>query len=71
MSSAAKEDLAIFEEINKEKMSEEELGPAISSQFPEVAMKYWSGESESPVVVNEVLDRLKIPANCSGICVLY
>ena len=52
-------------------MSEEELGPAISSQFLEVAMKYWSGESKNPVVVNEVLDQLKIPANCSGICVLY
>ena len=52
-------------------MSEEELGPAISSQFLEVAMKYWSGESKNPVVVNEVLDRLKVPANCSGICVLY
>ena len=32
-----------FEEINKEKMSEE-LGPAISSQLAEVAMKYWSEE---------------------------
>ena len=40
--SSATNDLAIFEEINKEKMSEEELGPAISSQLAEVAMKYWS-----------------------------
>ena len=38
--SSAANDLAIFEEINKEKMSEEELGPAISSQLAEVAMKY-------------------------------
>ena len=30
--SSAANDLDIFEEINKEKMSEEELGPAISSQ---------------------------------------
>ena len=61
-------DLAIFEEINKEKMSEE-LGPAISSQLAEVAMKYWSEESKNPVVVTKILDALKIPANCSGICV--
>ena len=38
--SSAANDLAIFEEINKEKMSEEELGPAISNQLAEVAMKY-------------------------------
>ena len=52
-------DLAIFEEINKEKMSEEELGPAISSQLAEVAMKYWSEESKNPVVVTKILDELK------------
>ena len=48
-------------------MSEEELGSAISSQLAEVAMKYWSEESKSPAVVKKILDRLKIPANCSGI----
>ena len=32
-------------------------------------MKYWSEESENPVVVAKILDGLKIPANCSGICV--
>ena len=68
MSSAAN-DLVIFEEIDKEKISEEELGPAISSQLAEVAMKYWSEESKNPVVVTKILDGLKIPANCSGICV--
>ena len=62
-------DLAIFEEINKEKMSEEELGPAIPRQLAEVAMKYWSEESKNPVVVNKILDGLKIPADDSGICV--
>ena len=60
-------DLGIFEEIMKEKMSEEELGPAISSQLAEVAMKCWSEESKNPVVVNKILDGLKIPANCSGV----
>ena len=50
-------------------MSEEELGPAISSQLAEVAMKYWSEESKNPVVVTKILDGLKIPANCSGIYV--
>ena len=65
----AANDLSIFEERNKDKMSEEELGPAISSQLAEVAMKYWSEESKNPVVVTKILDGLKIPANCSGICV--
>ena len=37
--SSATNDLGFFEEINKEKMSEEELGPAISSQLAEVTMK--------------------------------
>ena len=62
-------DLEIFEEIKKEKLSEEELGPAISSHLTEVTMKYWSEESKNPAVVNKVLNGLKIPANCSGICV--
>ena len=68
--SSAANDLGIFEEINKEKVGEEELGPATSSLLAEVAMKYWSEESKSPVVVNKILDGLKIPANCSGIRVL-
>ena len=58
-------DLGISEEINKEKMSEEELGPAISSQLAEVAMKYWSEELKNPTVVNKILEGLQIPANCS------
>ena len=66
---SAGNDLAIFEEINKEKMSEEELGPGIPRQLAEVAMKYWSEESKNPVVVNKILDGLKIPADDSGICV--
>ena len=59
--SRAVNDLAILEEINKEKMSED--GGAISSQLAEVAMKYRSEESKNPVVVNKILDILKIPAN--------
>ena len=66
---SAANDLDIFENINKEKMSEEKLEPAISSQLAEVAMKYSSEESKNPVVVKKILDGLKIPANCSGICV--
>ena len=50
-------------------MSEEKLEPAISSQLAEVAMKYSSEESKNPVVVKKILDGLKIPGNCSGICV--
>ena len=59
--SKAVNDLAILEEINKEKMSEE--GAAISSQLAEVEMKYQSEESKNPVVVNKILDILEIPAN--------
>ena len=50
-------------------MNEEKLGPPISSQLAEVAMKYWSKESKNSVVVSKISDGLKIPANCSGICV--
>ena len=59
--------LGIFEEINKENKSEGELGPPIFSQLIEVAMKYWSEESKNPVVVNKILDGLKIPTKCSDI----
>ena len=62
---SAVNDLAIFEETNKRK-SEEELGPAISSQLTE---KYWSEESKNPVVVDKTLGGLKILENCSGLCV--
>ena len=31
-------------------------------------MKYWPEESKNPVVVNKILDGLRISANCSGIC---
>ena len=41
---SAANDLGIFEEIKKEKMSEDELMPVISTQLAEVAMKYWSEE---------------------------
>ena len=67
--SSTASDLAIFEAINKEKMSEKELGPAIFSQLAEVAINWWSEEPKNHVVVNKILDGLKIPANCSGICV--
>ena len=67
--SSTASDLAIFEAINKEKMSEKELGPAIFSQLAEVAINCWSEEPKNHVVVNKILDGLKIPANCSGICV--
>ena len=46
MENSAANDLGIFEEINKEKMNEKKLGPAISSQLAEVAMKYRSEEKK-------------------------
>ena len=61
----AENDLGIFEEINKGKMSEE-LGPAMFSQLAKVAMKQCPEESKNPVVVNKILG-LKIPANCDGV----
>ena len=48
-------------------MSEEELGPAISSQLAEVTKKYWSEEWENLAVVNKILESLKIPGNCSRV----
>ena len=32
-------------------------------------MNFWSEESKNPVMMNKILDSLKIPANCSGVCV--
>ena len=45
-------------------MIEEVIGPAVSNQLAEVAMKYWSQESKNPAVVNKILEIL---ANCSGV----
>ena len=61
MESSAANELGIFEEINKENVSGEELGAAIFSQLAEVVRKYWSEESKNRVVVNDFLDGLKIP----------
>ena len=61
MESSAANELGIFEEINKENVSEEELGAATFSQLAEVVRKYWSEESKNRVVVNYFLDGLKIP----------
>ena len=60
---SAPNDLRIFAEIKKAKMSEEEL----SSLLAEVAMKHWFDEKKNPVVVNKILEGLKISANCSGV----
>ena len=57
----------IFEEINKENKSEGELGPPIFSKLTAVAMKYWSEESKNPVVVNKILEGLRIPTKFSAI----
>ena len=50
-------------------MNEKELEPAISSQLAEVRLKYWPEESKNHVVVNKVLDGLKILVNFSGVFV--
>ena len=50
-------------------MREEELGPGISSQLAEMAIKYWSEESKSLVVVNETLEDLKITSTSGSVSV--
>ena len=60
-----REKVSIFHEINKEKMSEEEVEPAISSQLAEVAHKYWADEAKKPAVVSKTMEGLKVPSNCT------
>ena len=59
-----REKVSIFDEINKEKMSEEEGGPAISGQLAEVTHKYWADEAKKPAVVSKIVEGLKVPSNC-------
>ena len=57
--SSAGNDLAILQEMYK--------GPTKSSKLAKVALKYWSEDSKNPVVVNKIMDGLKIHAYSSGI----
>ena len=57
--------MSIFDEINKAKMSEEEVGPAISGQLAEVAHNYGDDEAKKPAVVSKIMEGLKIPSNCT------
>ena len=50
-------------------MIEEELGPVITSQLDKAAMQYCSEESKNHDAVNKILERLKIPADCSSVSV--
>ena len=59
-----REKVSIFDEINKEKVSEEEVGPAISGQLAEVALKYWADEAKNPAVVSKMMEGLEISSNC-------
>ena len=56
--------MSIFDEINKEKMSEEEVGPAISDQLAEVAHKYWADEAKNPAIVSKIMEGLEVSSNC-------
>ena len=60
-----KEKVSIFDEINKEKMSEEEVGPAISGQLAEVAHKYWADEAKKAAAVSKIMEGLKASRNCT------
>ena len=57
--------VSTFNEINKEKMSEEDVGPAISSQLAEVTHKYWTDEAKKPAVFSKIMEGLKVPSNCT------
>ena len=57
--------MSIFDEINKAKMREEEVGPAVSGQLAEVTHKYWADEAKKPAVVSKIMEELKIPSNCT------
>ena len=57
--------MSIFDEINKEKMGEEEVGPAIFGQLAEVVHKYWTDEAKKPAVVSKMMEKLKVPSNCT------
>ena len=57
--------MSVFDEINKKKMSEEEVGPAISGQLAEVAHKYWPDEAKKPAAVSKIMEGLKVPRNCT------
>ena len=59
-----KKEVSIFDEINKEKMSEEEVGPAISGQLAEVSHKYSADGAKNPAVVSKIMERLKVPSSC-------
>ena len=60
-----REKVSILDETDKEKMSEEEVGPAISGQLAEVAHKYGDDEAKKPAVVSKIMEGLKIPSNCT------
>ena len=46
-------------------MSEEEVGPAISSQLAEVAHKYWADEAKKAAAVSKIMEGLKASRNCT------
>ena len=47
------------------KMSDEEIGPAISSQLAEVTHKYWADKAKKPAVISKIMDGLKVHSNCA------
>ena len=65
-----REKVSIFDKINKEKMSEEEFGPAISGQLAEVAQKYWTDKVKKPAVVSKIMEGLKVLSNCRVLRIL-
>ena len=60
-----REKVSILDETDKKKMSEEEVGPAISGQLAEVAHNYGDDEAKKPAVVSKIMEGLKIPSNCT------
>ena len=53
--------ISFFDEINKERMSEEELEPAITRQLDDMTLKYWQYLIKSPHVEGGSIEKQTNP----------
>lgn len=51
------ERLSVFDQINREMTSEEEIGPAIYGKLTELELKYWANEVRKTAALIKILDR--------------
>ena len=64
---AEKKGTTVFDDIDKQKLGQQDVGPAISSHLAEVAYKYWTDESKKGQVVSNIIEGLIVPENCQNI----